>query len=329
MTKIDLALKNLLDNHLILNQSEIEQASKSHTYVRDLLANKWKNDNTFPRLTSGDFLSGSYRRGTKIHPLDDVDILMVIDGSGLFVTNYGQVVDAEVRGDGLDVNPVLQHLGNDGLLSSRKVLDLFHLALKQSHPESIIRRDAQAVNLWLGSYDMGIDVVPCFHVVPRNGSQDHYYIPKGGDDCQWILTNPKIDERITDSLHKMHNDYLKGLIRIVKYWNVVFNQSSVRSYHLETVVWYVFGNAAPILDYENALIYFFKNCYGHLANSCPDATNLGGAVDSYIDISDRNITLENIVKTVSIINNGYMAGMATEHKRLEAWEEILGNKFIY
>src|SRR5690242_548687 len=76
--------ENLLARYGNVSLPQISQASKSQTYIRDLLVNKSRSDASFPRFIEGDFLSGSYARGTKIFPLDDVDIMMVLDGRGLF-----------------------------------------------------------------------------------------------------------------------------------------------------------------------------------------------------------------------------------------------------
>jgi len=73
-----------------VSQPQRSQGSISHKHIRELLDNKWQNDSSFPWLTDGDFLSGSYARGTKIHPLNDIDVMMVIDGTGLRAIEKGQ-----------------------------------------------------------------------------------------------------------------------------------------------------------------------------------------------------------------------------------------------
>ncbi len=86
-----------------VSQAQRSQGSTSHQHIRGLLDSKWQSDSSFPWLTDGDFLSGSYARGTKIYPLDDIDVMVVIDGTGLNAIRGGQVLDAEVRGDGTQV----------------------------------------------------------------------------------------------------------------------------------------------------------------------------------------------------------------------------------
>lgn len=328
MSTVNQAFDDLLVNHLTLNESEIARGSKSHNYIRDVLANKNNNDNSFPLFVDGDFLSGSYARGTKIHPLDDIDILMIMDGSGLSVIKNGNIVDAEVRNNELTSNPILQHLGQDNLLSSSTVLNLFVSAMKQTHPESKIHKDGQAINVWLESYNFGIDIVPCFHIIPKDGSQDYYFIPQGGNSEGWTSTNPKVDEIISNNIHQKHGENFKGIVRLLKYWNRVFNNERIRSYHLETIAWYVFyEHESSVSSYEEGLIYFFRQCRNRFASPCPDATEIGGNIDTYLSINDRNETLGNIDTTNNIINNGYLLGMANDQKRLAAWKQIFGDKF--
>lgn len=180
MSEINTALEKLLETNINISQAARSQGSTSHNYIRDVLKGKNDTNSSFPRLLDGDFLSGSYARGTKLKPLDDIDVMVVIDGAGLRVLNNGLVQDVEVRGSGQNENPILQHMGPDSLLSSKTVMSLFQQALNETHPNSKIRNDEQAVNVWLESYGLGIDVVPCFHLIPRNDMRDHYFIPAGG-----------------------------------------------------------------------------------------------------------------------------------------------------
>ena len=274
------AFERLIQSELTLTSTQISRGSTSHNYIRELLSNKNTEDSSFPRLIDGDFLSGSYARGTKIHPLDDIDVMIIMDGTGLSPISEGVIVDADVRGSGDSNNPLLAHLGADNRLSSRRVLDLFKLALQKSHPNSEIKKHGQAINVWLDSSGMGIDVVPCMHIVPRDGSRDYYYIPMGENSDQWMTTNPKIDKEISDSLHEEHNKLFKGFIRLIKYWNKVSNRNRLQSYHLETVAWHTFDSyEGRAFTYEDDLIHFFSEATAQLSISCADKTVLDGPID--------------------------------------------------
>lgn len=323
MSHVHSALVELIGSEVSLNAPRISQAATSHNYIRELLKNKHQTMPGFPRLlVEADFLSGSYARGTKNHPLDDIDVMMVIDGTGLFAWSKGQLLDADVNGTGEYNNPVMQHLDSRSVLNSKKVLQLFHDALKKSHPSSKISKDNQAINVQLSS-DLGIDIVPAFHIQPRDGSQDLYYIPAGGDSEGWIMTNPKVDKRISDAFVKAFGEDFKNLVRLIKYWNTNYNGDRLRSYHLETVVWYVFENhQGEIANYEQGLRYFFNNCSTFLVRSCPDATQIGEPVDQYLSLTDRTLTLEKVEEVCRAIQDADVSNILAPGSGLSHWGKI-------
>ncbi len=327
MSVIHTALDNFLQAELTLSTWQITQGSKSHLYIRSLLGNKWTQDPTFPRLIDGDFLSGSYARGTKIFPLDDIDVMMVIDGAGLYAIRKGETINAEVRGSSHGINPVMQHLNVNGLLSSRKVIELFCDALRQSHPNSKVKPSGQAVNVQLAN-GLGIDVVPCFHIIPRNLEREFYYIPIGGTSDYWLTTNPKIDAEITEGFDLTHDGKFKGLVRLVKHWNKVFNAGRLRSYHLETLTWWAFQDfAGQITQFDIALLHFFRRAQTLLAVPCPDATQLGEPVDGYLMDVDRQTSLQKIAETIDLLfKAGYLFGSTNEATKLHAWKLLLGEQ---
>ena len=324
-SNIHTLLEDLIRREISLNASHISQGAKSHTYVCDILKNKSDTDRFFPQFIDGDFISGSYSRGTKIHPLDDIDIMMVMDGNGLCAIQNGSVVNAEVRSGNGENNPVLHHLGLNKLLSSKKIIELFSNALRESYPTSTVAKDGQAVNVWLESYNLGIDIVPCFHIIPRDESQDYYYIPEGGISEGWISTNPNIDKDISDLFVQKFGDNFKNFVRLIKFWNEKKNSGKLQSYHLETVIWYVMRNyTRAITDYAHSVAYFFANCLNHLSNNCPDATKIGDSVDKYLSIADRLSSLEKVKETQSHIQNAELSRLlndAVEHQ--DAWEKAL------
>lgn len=289
---IESKLQELLDKEINLAQSHVERGSKSHVYIRNLLANRRDTDNTFPWLVDGDFLSGSYARGTKLHPLDDIDVMIILDGTGLFP--IGLENTHYVRGNAEGKNsPVHNYLGSDNLLNSYSVLDAFQKTLKLSHTDSVIKKNGQSINVKLNSYNLGIDVVPCFHIKPIDTSQqDFYYIPKGNRDPGWLKTNPKIDATISTQLHDRHNKKLKSIIKLLKYWNRTKNNNRIRSYHLETVAWYVFySHASSVTSITEGIRYFFNNAGAYFVNQIQEATGFGGYVDTYMTPADRQLSI--------------------------------------
>jgi len=317
-------LASLIQREISLDIADISQGSKSQNYIRDLLKRKSDANLLFPRFIGGDFLSGSYSRETKNHPLDDIDIMMVIDGSGLYVIQSGNILNAEVRGSNNQNNPILNYLGVDSLLESKKVIDLLATALRDSYPNSKISKDGQAINIWLEAYKLGIDIVPCFHIVPRDGSQDFYYIAEGKNSNGWMKTNPNVDKDISDYFIQKLGGNFKNFVRLIKFWNEKKNNGRLRSYHLETVIWYIMDNYdQKLTNYEHAVSYFFNNCHTLLSSQCPDATKIGGPIDNYLNAVDRLSTLEKISETQKHINSANLMRLLNDKiGQASAWEKV-------
>ncbi len=315
-------LEKFLDDEINLTQSQISQGSKSHTYIRDLLGNKSDNDESFPWLIEGNFLSGSYARGTKLHPLDDIDVMIVLDGTGL--VPLGMESTHGVRNnEGGENGPIHNHIGEDHLLNSISVLDTFHKGLSDSYPDSKIKKHGQAVNVWLESYGLGIDIVPCFHIVPIDeNQQDFYYIPLGNGNPGWLKTNPKLDEKISNELHNRHNKKIKSIVKLLKYWNREKNADKIRSYHLETIVWYVFHkHPFNINSLQEGIEYFFNYAKPYLENSLDEITGFGAKVDKYMSSEDRALSILALDSARSALQSAGLLNPIT------GWKKVFGDNF--
>ena len=320
---IEVKLQELLDREINLAQSHVSQGLTSHTYIRNLLANRRQTDPSFPWILDGDFLSGSYARGTKLHPLDDIDVMIVLDGTGL--VPVGLDATHYVRGNNEGENsPVHDHIGYDNLLDSHSVLEAFQRSLAQSHADSTIKKSGQAVNVKLSSYGLGIDIVPCFHIKPRNSTeQDFYYIPIGDGNPGWLKTNPKIDAAISTRLHNQHNKKLKSIIKLLKYWNREKNGDRIKSYHLETIAWYVFHNhESAVSSMAEGLRYFFKNARPHLEGQLAEVTGFGGFVDTYMTPEVRQASLTALDRAQTAIR---YQGLPVP---LNNWKVVFGDKLL-
>jgi len=319
------AFENLLSRSINLSQSQISQGSKSQNFLRDLLNNKEKEHPHFPWLVDGDFLSGSYARGTKIAPLNDIDVMMVLDGSGLCEIRNGLITNAEVRGARHGSPATSLHIDARGLVDSKKILEVFRDVLNETYPDSQIKKDGQAINVWLESYGLGLDIVPCFHIVPRDGSRDYYYIPTGGESTGWMSTNPKIDKELCDNLNDLHGKKMKPIIKLIKFWNETQNQGRIRSYHLEVITWRTFASE-KITDYPSALRYFFNNAELQLTCLCPDPTGLGDYIDKYMSPLARQQSIAKIREARQTLNARLLLGTASLVSELSGWKKVFGQR---
>ena len=319
---IETKLQELLDKEINLAQGRVSQGSTSHTYIRTLLANRRTTDPSFPWILDGDFLSGSYARGTKLHPLDDIDVMIVLDGTGLEPTGLQATHYVRSSAEGKN-GPVHNHIGFDNQLNSHSVLEAFQKSLAQSHADSVIKKSGQAVNVKLVSYDLGIDIVPCFHIKPRNiNEQDFYYIPLGDGNPGWLKTNPKIDAAISTRLHDKHNKKLKSIIKLLKYWNREKNGDRIRSYHLESIAWNVFHNhPSAVTTMAEGVRYFFDNARPYLENNLVEPTGFGKHVDTYMTFQDRQASLTALDNAKAALQlQGLLPNVAN-------WKKVFGDKF--
>jgi hypothetical protein len=322
-------LENLLTKHINFATGTVQQASRSQNYVRDVLLNRRETDVDFPWLVDGDFLSGSYARGTKIYPLDDIDILMILDGEGFFAWKGGVRLDAVVRGGGTPGTPVGRLTNEYGGISSARVLEAFREVLGETYPASEIRKDGQAVNVWLDSYGLGLDVVPAFHIVPRDGGRELYYIPQGAGSTQWISTNPKIDARISEQLHAKHGRLLKSIVKLLKYWNTEVNAARLRPYHLEVVIWRTFDNHPGVISLEQGIRHFFDTAEGYIAGECKDITGVGEKnVDHDLDFSSRQATLASIRDCKAALTlASIQSALGMHDDAVKNWRKVFGSNF--
>ena len=68
-----------------LEPVDVDKARRSRDYLKDQLVRINNGDSSFPRLT-GEFMAyGSFARKTKVRPLDDLDMLVMLQGQSTLV----------------------------------------------------------------------------------------------------------------------------------------------------------------------------------------------------------------------------------------------------
>ncbi len=214
---------DLIEN-IRLRQREIENASAAKNYLLEVLQYK-ANLDLIPNPKST-FITGSYIRGTKLSPLDDIDIFYVIGYADRRDGYWHTITDCN-----FSFGP--EYLDLDNNISSTRVLELIKRTLLQTYPDSDLKRNGEVVNLFLSSYSLGLDIVPAFEVV----NSDYYLIPEGSNSSKWKQSNPKTDQKIVDQLHRHHNELFKDIVRIAKHWFRKKKIVSLRSYYLESALY--------------------------------------------------------------------------------------------
>lgn len=282
-----------LIEHIRLSQKEIEAVAGARATLLQVIRSK-ADEGQLP--TPKEFLLiGSYKRGTKIAPLDDVDMLYVMGRARREGSTHRHILTD------CDFEFGLAFMEPENNISSVKVLNLLKKVIGAVYSRSEVRRNQEVVNVYLASYDVGFDIVPAFRVE----NQGYYLIPAGGGSPYWKRTNPKKDEVILDQLNEKHSNLLKNTIRIMKYWFRKKRIKSLRSYHLETIAYYIFSEEGSCTSYPECLHTFYRNlnAAGYL-KECPDPTGLSGNLTSKLTEDDIQGILAEASKAIEYLDQG-------------------------
>ncbi|MDD3119815.1 MAG: hypothetical protein PHF46_00190 [Candidatus Gracilibacteria bacterium] len=218
----------------------INEISPKNTFQVSISGNKIRETiKCKSSIISSSFLTGSYSRSTKIDPIDDLDIFFNINFSNTQIENSNNGIKIFLTGDYNNhqlknfctyenykyyVSPIqlINHIG-------KIIGETYATTNKHS-------RNGECYTVNLSSYSLTIDCVPYTGV--RN--EDYLLIPAGGNNLIWKKTNPKVDKEKIDELNSEnnYNGKLKGIIKIIKYWNKNKNTSKIKSYTLECLIYY-------------------------------------------------------------------------------------------
>jgi len=251
----------------------------------------YQEENIIPVIKEANQI-GSIKRKTKIRPLDDVDILLVI-GIGRYHDNGWHVIDDcsyEWERDDKDENDNI---------SSIHILNKLRDRLLVTYPNSEIKRNNEVVNVYLKSYDVGFDLVPGFYIRDK----DYYLIPKGSKSTQWKKTNPKIDELILNNINSNNNNRIKDVIKMAKYFFSYKKIPRIRSYHLESCAYHIFKDITGNYSTREYLKYFYSNIDSSYLNSCIDPTGLSDNLTSYLESEEIIKILSQLALAVSSLDH--------------------------
>ncbi len=204
--------------------SQKDGAKRSQNHLRDLF-----DDGQMGRRIVDTYLSGSYARDTAIYPLDDVDIVFVIE-------------------------PVhWQHglLGRFMRPDPDKVLQSFARALRLRYPKSSAFVQRRSVRLELSHLD--IDCVPA---IEEEEGSEYIFVPDRKEGT-WIRSSPKRHQNIASAVNASCAGRLKPLVKLLKNWNAgLSDQARVRSFMIETMATTLFQHRTPASLFEGLLMFF-------------------------------------------------------------------------
>jgi hypothetical protein len=251
--------------------AQVQAASASHRRLRDLL----DSGNIRDRIL-GSYLSGSYARDTAIRPIDDVDVVFLIDPSGWRV-------------------------GWSSLPSPEAVLTTFANAIRYRYPVSSVYGQRRSVRLQLSHLD--IDVVPAIQA-----SQDGTVIKiPDADANDWILSSPERHKAKATAVNELRGRQFKPLVKLLKFWNSNLPEPArFKSFTIETMAVRIFEEVAfdgltegflKFLDFccstgGSAKLWRWQGqfgmSFGFFGTSVPDAAGTASNTAAYVDGERRD-----------------------------------------
>lgn len=258
-----------------------KKARNSRDYLIGQILKLPEKDKDFPTLTNEVKHFGSFSRKTKVRPLDDIDIMIMLDPEEVEISGSFSSYQIRIK----SARKMLwRFTGDKEILDSNRVLRLLKTGLQNvgSYRNSDIRKDGVAVNLTLLSYEWRFDIVPAFAVSDWRGNTTHYLIPDGKG--AWMKTDPRVDQTLLTEQNKRHNSNLIPLIRLVKYWNK-YSRSAPRigSYYLENMIINGVKYESPITAIRENVPMVFQKLASQVRQTCPDPKNLGANLDANVD----------------------------------------------
>lgn len=197
-------------------------ASRSHNYLLDLL-----NTGQFGNRLVDAYLSGSYARDTAISPIDDVDVIVVVDPNGWRQSMWS---------------------GNP---APDRILQSFATAIRYRYAASSVHVQRRSVCLELNHLD--IDVVPAIAV---SGGPHRVMIPDASSG-EWIVSAPKVHTILATGINKTHGGRFKPLVKLLKYWNSQLPETArLKSFAIETMAATLF-HKVDLPDLQEGLRRFF------------------------------------------------------------------------
>lgn len=321
---IQSALKQMIEENVNMPSERVKKARDSRDWLLERIESFETSTQHLYFYKNFNLHFGSFSRRTKVRPIDDIDIMIGLNGHLLY---WYENID-DYKNCSIHLKQYVQDSGlwkdclnEDKSLNSTKLLNRFKSALTNiSHYENAdIHRKQQAITLKLSSYEWNFDLVPCFHT-----TSGVYLIPNGKGG--WMKTNPEKDQELVTSINKKHNGNFLELVRLVKYWNSkAFDKKAnlESSYLLEVMLANYYRSREKLYDidyeFEQSLSYLRYSIW----NTVDDPKNIEGNLNhlSYEEKINLTSRIDNDLKNIE------GAKIVSVEQAFKYWKEVLGDEF--
>jgi hypothetical protein len=324
---VDSAFNEFISNFVDLDPDVTKKARGSRDWLYDQLKCLPENVDDFPNLYSGKEVKGfgSFRRRTKIRPLDDIDLLLVFTGAG---TTYNELTDRITLQVPDSAEKLKKFTNNDGTLNSIKLIEKVKKSLSgiYQYEKADIHRRQEAATLKLKSYDWVFDIVPAFITAEDSQGRTYYIIPDGNGN--WKKTDPRIDNDRTTEINKKFDGNVLSVIRLVKYWNTHVSSCTISSsYLLENIVLNYFNEKEEWNGRKSELQDFFYYLKGAIYNSVLDPKEIQGDLNSLDIFGKMTVSALASAANTCIQSAIQNESEGKQEQAIEYWEEVFGKDF--
>lgn len=328
ITTVNDAFDNFMKDVVRLDPDRNKVAKRSKdNLVKEI--EKFSNDENFldfyPDYMSIDY--GSFSRKTKIRPLDDIDLMIVLHAKGNWreANDSGYIVRVQPEAN---KQMALCNPGTN-VLNSIKVINKFkeYLADVPLYKKAEIKRNQEAVTLELSSYEWVYDIVPCFQSTADDLGRTFFLIPDGSGN--WKPTDPRIDKDRAEDINSKQQVSVLDMVRIMKYLTKRRTAATMRSYFLECMVLNYYSsvgvNSSKYIDME--LPNLFAYVYHQIHNTLYDPKNFQGDLNN-LSWSERNSIQERAEFDYNRSKEARDLETNGMHKEsIKKWGEIFGLEF--
>lgn len=326
---VSAAFEKFRKDFVDLDPDEVDTARNSRDFLVEQIYKLPDDDTNFPWLTGQRVLFGSFARRTKIRPLDDIDIMVVMHGGGgterqsLFVEFESQIHPGTMG------SPVRLLCDDAGYINSNRVLFKFRDALSKipQYEGADLHKRHEAVTLKLKSYPWNFDIVPTFGVTNGYTPLTYYVIPDGKG--HWKRTDPRKDDERVNDVNQKHDGLALPTIRLLKYWNDRNQSPTMMSYWLESIALSIFEEINSIKVIRIGLFHFFTYAIRKVQARCPDPKGLGPNLDEDVDTESRQKIVDALARAakISLAALKYEVEDEDHHNAITEWRKIFGPSF--
>jgi hypothetical protein len=242
--------------------------------------------------------SGSLARGTHKDPINDVDIIVVYDGSQH--VDWGQPGESAEAALEHAREAVTRRLGTDGTGDVR-------LAKKRNHSVKCFLDDPDAPDAFT------VDVTPALR-----RAEGGILIPERKNE-KWIPSNPKLLIDTVAARHSKWNEFAK-LVRVLKRWN------SDHGKHLKSLTVEVLAiEHLPVASRPRAIAAFFAAAQDAVFDTIEDPARLSGPIQPDLDPTAASAALAAAASLAARAVEAEANGEKSVAQCL--WHELFGDIF--